>query len=206
MEKKPNMSSVDELCVKYVFDELDPSEITLVEHAMLEDQNLLIEVESLKSTWKKLKKIPELDPPENISAAIMEQAHEHARQQQLFGKNWSNPGLMATAAVVLFSLIISTAYLLPGDEAAGETAAAENSAHSVTTAGQVPSLFGSQDSPLISWENRANIIFVESPGNGGHQISADSLSGRLHGIDQRGMDQLIMTQPVQGIQLTGTDF
>ena len=113
MEKKSNMSNVDELCIKYVFDELDPSEISLVEQAMIADQNLLIEIESLKSTWHKLKILPEVSPPQNISDAIIHHAREYANQQQFFGNQWRNPGLMATAAIVVFSLLISTVYLLP---------------------------------------------------------------------------------------------
>lgn len=115
MEKKSNLSSVDELCIKYVFDELDPSEVTLVEQAMVEDENLLIEVESLKSTWRKLKNMPDLHPPAHLSDSVMKLAAEQVSSKPLFFiQRWNNPGLLATAAVVLFSIMISTAYLMPG--------------------------------------------------------------------------------------------
>ncbi len=208
MEKNLNMSNVDELCVKYVFDELDPSEITLVEHAMLRDQNLLIEVESLKSTWRKLKKMPEMDPPSNLSRAIMEQAQEHSNQQQMFGKGWKNPGLMATAAVVLFSLLISTAYLLPDDQVVNpgnmqvETASPEatdrpeHSSHNEQR--------GSFSSP--SWGSLENMIFIGSANNDSDSISPDSLGTQSTGFQNRAGDQRIMTPTIRNFQLTGTDF
>lgn len=121
------MSNVDELCIKYVFDELDPSEITLVEQAMIADQNLLIEIESLKSTWRRLKNLPEVSPPVNISDAIIHHARDYANQQQFFGNKWNNPGLMATAAIVVFSLLISTVYLLPDEHSISYTVEVEES-------------------------------------------------------------------------------
>jgi len=175
MEKKPNMSNVDELCIKYVFDELDPSEITLVEQAMIHDQNLLIEVESLKSTWRKLKKLPELTPPPNISEAIIDQAKDYSSQQQFFGSSWNNPGLLATAAIVLFSLLISTAYLLPSDVVTSES----EGDRSITAAGaQVPASFQSQDTYqelFRVWNGQSNMVYVGDEDYGAESTPLDSL-------------------------------
>ncbi len=203
MEKKSNMPNVDELCVKYVFDELDPSEITLVEQAMIEDQNLLIEVESLRSTWKKLKKMPEMDPPANISRAIIDQAIEHSSQQQLFGNRWNNPGLLATAAVVLFSLLISTAYLLPGDE---ETISANTDANIAGTATTTTTMtFDVQDAenPFGQWFNRENILTISVPERQEHNLTPDSINKN----EMRPAEQPIFISPTfRDIQFTGTEF
>ncbi len=175
MEKKPNMSNVDELCVKYVFDELDPSEITLVEQAMIHDQNLLIEVESLKSTWKKIRNLPELTPPPNISEAIIDQARDYSSQQQFFGSSWNNPGLLATAAIVLFSLLISTAYLLPSDVITSESEGDQT----MTAAGaQVPAPYLSGDTYqelFRVWNGQSNMVFVRDGGYGTEVAPVDSL-------------------------------
>lgn len=117
MERKKNIFNVDDLCIRYVFDELDPSELYLLEQAVQEDQNLLIEAESLKSTWKKLKNLPEVDPPKFVTDAIISHSREHINQGMLFSNHWKSHGLMATAAVIVIGLVISTLSLIPREEA-----------------------------------------------------------------------------------------
>lgn len=206
MERKANMSNVDELCVKYVFDELDPSEITLVEEAMIQDQNLLIEVESLKSTWRKLKKMPEMHPPENISKAIIEQAREHSSQQQMFGKRWKNPGLMATAAVVIFSLLISTAYLLPDNEPASNTSGDTMTAGTGKTAGTVQSNIESVEQALTPSFDRQNMIFIGTSNKQEEAPAPDSLTNREVRFSGQKGENLVIPHTGHNYQLTGTGY
>lgn len=200
------MSNVDELCVKYVFDELDPSEITLVEEAMIEDQNLLIEVESLKSTWRKLKKMPEMHPPENISKAIIEQAREHSSQQQMFGKRWNNPGLMATAAVVIFSLLISTAYLLPDKEPASNASGDTMTAGTSKTAGTIQSNIESVEQPFTPSFDRQNMIFLGTSNKKEEALVPDSLTNREVRFSGQKSENLIIPHTGHNYQLTGTEY
>lgn len=201
------MSNVDELCVKYVFDELDPSEVTFVEKAMLDDENLLIEVESLKSTWRKLKKLPELEPPDNISQAIIEQAREHSNQQQLFNSSWSNPGLMATAAIVVFSLMVSTAYLLPGDNES-ETKTPGNSpvAGSGTGIAVTPIEFSEKMEQFQPWSERQNYIFTGKKEDDDQEQQSDSLERRGLRQTGQGITPVIISGDQQSFQLTGTNY
>lgn len=206
MEKKQNMSNVDELCVKYVFDELDPSEVTIVEQAMTNDQNLLIEVESLKSTWRKLKKLPELTPPANISKAVIDQARDFSNQQQFFGNHWRNPGLLATAAIVLFSLLVSTAYLLPSD-----TLERDNQQEGRTTA------FMSTSTPSINQMQVSEQDFLgirhshQSPiFLNGHVAQEPELTDSLHNEDplhqKEETPSTIISPAFRNFQLTGTRY
>ena len=84
MAKHTNTSGADDLLLRYVLNELDPSEERLVEQAMLEDENVLIEIESLRLTLKKLRDLPQFAPPpevrENILQAAARQAETNRKQ------------------------------------------------------------------------------------------------------------------------------
>lgn len=102
MEKNINMQNVDELCIKYVLNELDASELAFIEQAMREDANVLIEVESLRSTLRKLDKLPNMAPPTAIQEKVRLLAQESA-QRRIRARNVKilGSGLLAAAAVVL---------------------------------------------------------------------------------------------------------
>ncbi len=203
MEKKQNMSSVDELCVKYVFDELDPSEITLVEQAMMHDQNLLIEVESLKSTWRRIKKLPDLTPPPNISEAVIDHAKDYSTQQQFFVSGWKNPGLLATAAIVIFSLLISTAYLLPLESTNGgqaEEAVTASLGASASSTLQTPGLYGQFFS---IWNGDGNIVTVGAENKAVTGTEADSLQRQLLLPSHPESQSIILSPAFRDFQLTG---
>ncbi len=207
MEKKQNMSNVDELCVRYVFDELDPSEVTLVEKAMISDQNLLIEVESLRSTWKKLQDLPELEPPSNISEAIIHQAKDYSNQQQFFGSHWKNPGLLATAAIVLFSLLISTAYLLPSDAVTGDQdqeSRISASAGSVALSEPDGALNLRHDSFRI-WNGYSNMVFIGGVDEQQNQSAPDTLQQGMAPLES-GSNPILISPAFRDFQLTGSNY
>lgn len=115
MEKNTNMPNADdELCLKYVLNELDPSEVMLVERAMAEDQDTLIEVESLRATMRKLNTLPEHSPPAELRDKIMKQAREHAEEQYHASKMISLFSFSAsttyTAAAIAAMLLIGITY------------------------------------------------------------------------------------------------
>jgi len=101
MEKNINMQNVDELCIKYVLNELDPAELPLIEQAMREDSNVLIEVESLRSTLRRLEKLPHTTPPVGVHDKVLYVAKmasmKRKRTKQM--KIWS--GFLAAAAIIL---------------------------------------------------------------------------------------------------------
>lgn len=76
---KSNYQNADDLCLKYVLDELDPSEVLVVEKMMTEDENVLIDVESMRQTLNRLDQLPKVNPPEHIRQQILVKATEHAR-------------------------------------------------------------------------------------------------------------------------------
>ncbi len=116
MEKNPNTPSGDELCIKYVMNELDPSEIYMIRKEMEENEDLLIEIECLSRTWGKIKGLPEVEPPPHISEAVVETANQHfesSKRPFLSLGSFNNTSLMASAAAIIFSLSIGIANFYP---------------------------------------------------------------------------------------------
>lgn len=90
--------------IRYLMKEMDPSEELLMERAMMEDDDLLIEVESLRQTLKRLDKLPEKDPPSHVSESVMEYAAKKAEERNTPNILSFQPLKYAAAAVVLLSV------------------------------------------------------------------------------------------------------
>jgi hypothetical protein len=82
MVKNIHMQNVDELCIKYVLNELDPSEIQLVEEAMANDENILIEIESLRSTMRRLYNLPDLKSPDIVRKNVLKLAEIESEKRK----------------------------------------------------------------------------------------------------------------------------
>ena len=59
--------------IRFLMDEMDPSEKISFEQRIRLDQDLLIEVESLK-TWQKTSTIPSFTTPKHLKEVIFDQA------------------------------------------------------------------------------------------------------------------------------------
>ena len=117
MRKKDNMSLNmqinDEDCIRYLMREMDPSEEIEFEREMMSNENLLIEVESLRSTYNKVKKLPLKQTPAEILNKVKEQAVSD-QQKRLrssfkligwFGKS------VAVAATILLLISVSVYFI-----------------------------------------------------------------------------------------------
>jgi len=117
LRKKDNMSLNmqinDEDCIRYLMREMDPSEEIEFEREMMSNENLLIEVESLRSTYNKVKKLPLKQTPAEILNKVKEQALSD-QQKRLrssfkligwFGKT------VAVAATILLLISVSVYFI-----------------------------------------------------------------------------------------------
>lgn len=120
MAKHTNTSGADDLWLRYVLNELDPSEERLVEQAMLEDENVLIEIESLRITLKKLNGLPQFAPPPHLRQQLLQQAAAQAeinrkqsarRQTARFLQFYAMPA----AAVIIVALGLGFFYYMLSD-------------------------------------------------------------------------------------------
>ena len=99
------MSNEDNACIRYLMKEMDPSEEVLMERAMMEDEDLLIEVECMRQTLKRIDKgLPLVDPPSHITQKIIDQAAKQKKTTLIPGQQWRY-GVSAAAAVVLVGVL-----------------------------------------------------------------------------------------------------
>lgn len=81
---KQKLHNAEELTVKYALNELDPTEAKLLDRAIKEDQDLLIEAESQRRTWQRVSVLPTIQPPiglveDTIRLAVAGRAPQKAR-------------------------------------------------------------------------------------------------------------------------------
>ena len=63
---------MEQKLLQYIVRDLDPSEALLVEKRIAEDQDLLIEAESLRLIMGKLNDLPDVGPPQSVLNAVNE--------------------------------------------------------------------------------------------------------------------------------------
>ena len=97
----------DEDCIRYLMREMDPSEEIEFEREMMSNENLLIEVESLRSTFNKVKKLPIKQTPADILNKVRERAV--ADQQRRLRSSFKLIGWFgkSVAAVATLLLLVS---------------------------------------------------------------------------------------------------
>lgn len=102
------MQNEDNLCLKYILNELEPSEVMMLERALEENEDLLIEVESLRATLNKLEKLDEFEPPEELCDSIINKAAEYQnRRSNIFTQPAYHKFGSLAAAFLLVVIIFS---------------------------------------------------------------------------------------------------
>lgn len=92
------MRKKDTNSVAYLFKEMDPSEELEFERELRNNENLLIEVESLKQINDRLSAIPSIDPPEEVVKSIQNFAKDRVTSKK---KSGAMPVYIATAAMIM---------------------------------------------------------------------------------------------------------
>jgi len=108
------MQNDKNLCIKYLMNELEPSEIMALQKAIEEDQDLLIELESLRNTLQKLETLDEVEPPENIRESVIQQAVEYRAMENWYINQFSirkMAGYLAAAAALIFTVGLSGTFI-----------------------------------------------------------------------------------------------
>lgn len=121
------MKKVEELCIKYLMNETDPDETANIRAEMIDDPDALIEYESMRATWNKVRELPEIEPPAFLTASILEQAAQN-KQSSIIYKLAPYTKWMAAAGVAgLVSVggwYSFTAFTATGSSAASASTAA----------------------------------------------------------------------------------
>lgn len=184
---KSKLPNADELSIKYVVNELDPSEELLVEQAMINDEDMLIEVESLRQTLKKCEQLPYFSAPEHIIDAVMENAASYTpHTPKRIGYTSFRRYSYAAAATVLISAGV-TWYSYTQD--AGSAVVMEMV--------DAPGL--NVEQRVQPWIDNRDILHVNTAGFG-TAAQLDSAITPLRPLQ----DETMRSQPVRQLHLTGT--
>lgn len=139
------MQKNEDVCIRYLMREMDPSEEIEFEREMMIDENLLIEVESLRKTYHKLGKLPLWEPPPDLTAKIASDAVKAQQEQISRTSRWTNIMSRSVAAAAVAILIISTTIYFSNGEAYTQTDTIQNT-NNLTTENVSP------------WVDRSNTI------------------------------------------------
>ena len=101
------MINNDEGCIRYLMQEMDPAEEIEFEREMLKNQDLLIEVESLRRTDKKLGKLPLINPPNVVLEQIKQNAVRIQKEKTQRSKTLFFNFTRALASVAAVFMILS---------------------------------------------------------------------------------------------------
>jgi len=183
----------DEGCIRYLMKEMDPSEEIEFEREMMGDENLLIEVESLRKTLKKVDKIPKWNPPSSLSKTITKKA-VHIRNNQIQKNNilFFNVNKHFAAAAVVLIISVAGISFYAFDSVYSGNNLQNNTATSNTVNAVQP------------WVDKNNVLRYSDVQN--------NSSGELLYIEMaKSMDKLTPVEPedasasrVQDIMLTGS--
>lgn len=199
-------------CIRYLMKEMDPSEELLMERAMMEDDDLLIEVESLRQTLRRLDDLPEKNPPRGLTESIIAKAAKHKEgKRSSFTLISFDPLKYAAAASVMIATALGSFWLMQDNSATPNqpTNQIESTSASTVTNSILSNTFRMSPVNLESddtdpWIDRDNMIRFE---DGQNQATAD-----FETIFRNSFDKLTpLTEPFseetapQRVHMTGTN-
>jgi len=101
------MQTTDLQCIKYVMNEMDPTERAQFEEDMRSDPNILIEVECFKRTLFKIQEgKSETEVPPELTQVIQAKARQNARKEKVFRLFKQAPVRYSAAAALLITAFL----------------------------------------------------------------------------------------------------
>jgi len=154
--------------IRYLMNEMDPSQEVMMERAMMEDDDLLIEVESMRQTLRRLNNLPEKQPSQELTDSILEQAAEQK-------KSWYNQlpvvptEVYKYAAVLLLGMGLSSGFWMLNNSSSKQSVPESQQAASVETT--LPTSFqtvsSKQSDKIKPWVDHNNVLYYQDHFNTG---------------------------------------
>lgn len=94
-------------CIRYLMDEMDPSEKLAFEREVAQSPDLQIELESMKATYARLSKAKTIDAPEHVQSHVEHLAFLHAQKK----RRTKGQALWMRAAAILVMAVLPGSYL-----------------------------------------------------------------------------------------------
>lgn len=182
---RPIMENDGNDVIRYLMDEMDPSEEVLMERAMMEDDDLLIEVESMRQTLKRLDDLPEKEPSEELTNSILEEAAEHQ-------KSWYQLPSIPTqvykyAAVLVLGMSLGSGFwLLQGNTGEPRNEAPQTASINAELPAHLQTV-SNEKSEVEPWVDHNNILYFQD------RLNANSTA--FKGIIKASMKKIT---PLQG--------
>lgn len=164
-------------CIRYLMKEMDPSEEVVFENEMLEDENLLIEVESLRSVKRRLNDLPLLTPPEAVTDKILDDVTLLVRERK--NRRQMKYTIMSAAATIVMVLSAGTWLVMNENQ---EADSSQQQAGAGISAGVLlpdmsyntatRNVSGTRVSP---WVDKNDVLHFEQQAVNGNTASLDSL-------------------------------
>lgn len=157
---------------------MDPSERVEFERELLEDENLLIEVESLRTIQQKMSELKTIYPPKDVTAAL---CTDLSRKNRL--KRFSQTRNRLLAAAVVVSAFTSLSYLLLYSPSEGQQHSGSEQAASLGSSGiLVPAASadpvprsGSSEAGIQPWVDSNEVIHFIDQFQPSAEASLDSI-------------------------------
>jgi len=90
------MKKAEELCIKYLMQETNAQEEAEIRSEMLSDADILIEYESLRSSWNKVSQLPLITPPASLTESVLRLAAEQETLHHgFFTQRWAAAAAVA---------------------------------------------------------------------------------------------------------------
>lgn len=97
------MTLDENACIRYIMGEMDPAEVAIFKRELTEDQDLLIEYQSLKATYKHIGELPEKAPDAKIAENILQMAALQCRKRERKARR--KPLYYAAAATICIGMM-----------------------------------------------------------------------------------------------------
>lgn len=209
------MRNEDNDCIRYLMKEMDPSEELLMERAMMEDEDLLIEVESMRQTLQKLDKLPQKNPPSELTNSIVEQAAQQAGKRQRAQQKLNPVYKYAVAATLALTIGAGGTWLYMSNGVDESRRSRISSAPSQTNthmnAGnsdfklsginyEALKVSSAAEAKVAPWVDRENVIhFDDQRNNSNFEALIQESTQKLKPIQKSALPN----RPVKSFQLTG---
>lgn len=141
--------------ISYLYKEMDPSEQVEFERMLSKNENLLIEVESLRNISKKLDKLPEISAPDHLLKSISRQAGQNGSASGSFRKRTY---YFATAALLTIGFMAG-ALIYESEDGSGNSGSASIGSAGFGESEQSKSAISIESNRDVStWVDRNDIL------------------------------------------------
>lgn len=185
--------------IRYLMGQMSPSEMIEFEHEMRNDADLLIEVESLRSSYNRLEEVPTISAPkdvlESVSENVIKLQKHNIKKSKWYGRNITK----GAAAVIALTMAVSVVFFNTNENKNIEDvkiepiqSVVEQTPTPVSTQNNVAPVADKIDNKTQPWVDRNEIIKV------GDQLNTI----RLKNLDKEYTDsynKLILVKPSQDI-------